>query len=138
MNAMTKIQTALLIDDEKIDQMMYRRVIERTGLVDELLSFQYAEEALDHLKASDRTPVDVIFLDINMPRMNGFEFLETATRELGPGFAKAVVIMLTTSLNPRDRERAATFPVVREYISKPLSADDVQDVAHMVQGVGPI
>ena len=73
-----------------------------------------------------------------MPRMNGFEFLESATEQLGPGFARAVVIMLSTSLNPKDMDRAASFDVVRDYIPKPLTNDNVHHVARLVQDIDPI
>lgn len=118
----------MLIDDEDVDQRLYRRVIQRSGLVEELLIFSYADEALQHLEANRDLKVDVIFLDINMPRMNGFEFLEAAARELGDGFAKVVVAMLTTSLSPVDQERAQQFDVVKSYIHKPLTTDHIAEV----------
>ncbi|KIC18819.1 response regulator [Leisingera sp. ANG-Vp] len=130
---MTKpIRLAILIDDEEIDQRQYLRTIKKSGLVEEVLVFTFADEALEHLKANPELEVDIIFLDINMPRMDGFEFLEAATQEIGGGFAKNVVIMLTTSLNPDDRERAKRFGVVKEFFNKPLSVEHIEQVVKLV------
>ncbi len=67
-----------------------------------------------------------------MPRMNGFEFLDAAVSELGEGFAKVVVAMLTTSLNPKDQKRAFEFDVVKDIINKPLTIENVQKVASLL------
>ena len=88
-----------------------------------------ADEALAHIRANPDLQIDVIFLDINLPRMNGFEFLEAATREISEEFAHVVVVMLTTSLNPDDRERAESFDVVKEFINKPLTVEHVEKVS---------
>ena len=127
------IQTAMLIDDESFDQQMYQRIIKRSGLVGEVLPFIYADEALIYLKSPDCKPIDVIFLDINLPRMNGFEFLSAATDALGAGFARMVVVMLTTSLEQGDRVRANAYPVVRRFINKPLTTDHLNEVADLLQ-----
>ena len=67
-----------------------------------------------------------------MPRMNGFEFLESAQAELAERFSEEIVIMVTTSLDPLDQNRAAEFPQVRAFFSKPLTADDIQTIDQMV------
>lgn len=133
MSGPVKIATAMTIDDEGLDQRLYRRIMERSGLVERVLSFRMAREALDYLKSEDSENIDVIFLDINMPQMNGFEFLERATAELGEGFARCVVIMLTTSLDPRDEARARQFDVVKKYLNKPLTLDDLRHVAGLLR-----
>ena len=133
MTSAPTIQTAMTIDDERFDQRLYRRIMERSGIVKNVLSFRMAEDALTYLKTPDRAPVDVIFLDINMPQMNGFEFLERATEDLGDDFTKCVVIMLTTSLDPRDMERARRFEVVKDYLNKPLTVDDLTRVAGLLR-----
>lgn len=124
------IKLALLVDDNNIDQRIYQRVISQSGVVAEVLSFTFADEALSYLQAHTDLVVDVIFLDINMPRMNGFEFLEQATETLGDEFAKVVVAMLTTSLNPNDRARAESFDKVKFFINKPLTIEHIEQVAN--------
>ena len=124
----------MTVDDEKVDQMLYRRILERSGLVDKVLAFRRAADALVYLKQPDREGVDVILLDVNMPQMNGFEFLETAVAELGDNFVNGVVIMLTTSLNPEDKARALRFNVVRDCLDKPLRPENLSAIAEMLAG----
>ncbi len=126
------IPVAMIIDDESFDQKMYKRIIDRSGLVEKTLSFSAADHALTYLQENPDQPIDLILLDINMPRMNGFEFLDIATRELGPKFAKVCIVMLTTSLDPNDRERAASFEIVRDFLNKPLTLDDLRRLATLI------
>ena len=126
------IGTAMLIDDEVIDQKMYRRIIKRSGLVGKTLSFRGADHAFDYLRNHPDEQIDLILLDINMPRMSGFEFLERATHDLGPNFAKVCIVMLTTSLDPSDREYAESFDVVRDFLNKPLTIEHLQRIAAMI------
>lgn len=134
MSDAAQIGTVMLVDDEALDQRHYRRVLERSGLVGEVISFVYPDEALAYLRKADRPAVDLLYLDINMPRLSGFEFLEIATKEFGPHFARTVVIMLTTSLEPSDEARARSFDVVHDFIAKPLTEDHVRAAAQMVAG----
>lgn len=125
MTQLPTIKTVITIDDEPIDQMIYKRVLKRSGIVENVLDFQLAEQALAWFRTEDHVKPDIVFLDIHMPRMNGFEFLDEAIAEFGEEFAN-IVIMLTTSLDPADRERASQYPLVRDYLSKPLTVENVQ------------
>lgn len=118
----------MLIDDEKMDQMMYRRVLKRSGLASVVDGFPTAMEALEYLRNPANDRPDIIFLDINMPRMDGFQFLDVAISEFGTDFTKAIVIMLTTSLNRADKERAEQYDVVKEFVNKPLSSALLQQL----------
>lgn len=131
MTSSGKLGRVMLIDDERVDQMMYKRILTRSQMADDIVSFMYAEEALAYLTDPDMPPVDLIFLDINMPRMTGFEFLEAVEERLGTKLQTAVVIMLTTSLNQADRERAAKFPRVKGYFNKPLDPEYLYEAARI-------
>lgn len=126
------INVAMIIDDNEIDQVLYKRIIKRSNRIDNVICYSDAGEALEFLKRSDSEKIDVIFLDINMPRMNGFEFLATATAELGCAFAGAVVVMLTTSLAKEDQEHASQFNIVKAYLNKPLRIDDINYIADTI------
>ena len=127
-----RLGTVMLIDDEEIDQKTYLRVLNRSGKADEVIIFTYATDALAYLKENPSKTIDVIFLDINMPRMNGFEFLEAATKELGEAFVRMVIVMLTTSIDPSDRKRAEDNPLVRDFLDKPLTIEQVDHVAEIL------
>jgi len=131
---LTPIGTIMAVDDSRFDQMLTKRVLDRTGAVKSLLQFQDPEQALAFLQQEERPDIDIILLDVNMPRMSGFEFLEAATKLCGPNFAGCVVVMLTTSLDPADRVRADSFDVVKDYFTKPLEDGDVYRLAGLAQG----
>lgn len=131
----TPIKTLMLIDDSSFDQMVYKRIAEKSGLVRELLQFLDATEALAHLSDPAKARPDLILLDINMPQMDGFEFLEEATKRFGVALCP-IVVMLTTSLNPRDEERAKKFEVVHDFLNKPLTHDQLHSLSMLVAETG--
>ncbi|MEL7093404.1 MAG: response regulator [Pseudomonadota bacterium] len=137
MTATPPIGSIMLIDDNAIDQQLCKRLIERSGLVDRFAGFLSAEEALNHLRQPDTPAYDAIFLDVNMPRMDGFEFLDAATTELGDRFARIIVMMLTTSLDPRDQKRAGEFAVIKDYCNKPLMLQHLEKLANMLKADAP-
>lgn len=120
---MRTLQRLLLIDDNEADNLFHQIIMEEeSGFQGEILAFNYAHDALDYLR-SNQNAADLILLDINMPRMNGFEFLESYTKFDWDEAEPPVVIMLTTSLNPSDEQKATQYSLVREFMLKPLCAE---------------
>ncbi len=133
---MKKVNSILLIDDDKATNFLHRMVIEDLGLCDSIVEAGDGLEAIDYLTAqtlSGYPKPDLIFLDINMPRMDGWEFL-SAYRDLPEECqGGAVIAMLTTSLNPDDRERAKQFDCVRCFENKPLDEGKLQRLLNALE-----
>ena len=122
------LKLIICIDDHIATNIYNQRIINKAIAVDEIQSCTQAEQALDYLKKlapKDQKP-NVIFLDINMPSMNGWEFLEEYSLLKDYQKSDIVLIMLTTSLNEEDRIRAETNPEVTDFINKPLSVEQVK------------
>ena len=126
-----KINCVMLIDDSADDNFIHERVIRKSGLVKTIITKYSAREALEYLKQKDDHAgdhPDLIFLDINMPGMNGWEFLVeygVLDKELQ---SKAIICMLTTSENPDDRERYKNFNLISEFMTKPLTIEMLEEI----------
>ncbi|MEI7802812.1 MAG: response regulator [Bacteroidota bacterium] len=119
-----KLKHVLLIDDNEIDNYISKIMITRKNLTEKISVAASAIEALEYLETLLNKPEefpDVIFLDINMPQMDGFGFLEEYSKFPEHVTANVSVYMLTSSSDPNDIERATQNPMVKKYFSKPLT-----------------
>lgn len=121
-----KLNCILLIDDDKATNFLNEMILEEVGCAEKVTAVESGQEALDYLCESvngNYPQPDLIFLDINMPGMNGWEFMEKY--ELLPDNQKGqiVVVMLTTSLNPDDEVKAKSLGFVEGFEKKPLNYD---------------
>lgn len=122
------INTILVVDDNEGDQLLAQITIEQFDKNIKVLQAFDGNEALDILLTSLDRP-DVIFLDINMPGMNGHEFLERYTEYAADSY---VVVMLTTSDQSTDREKCEAYPFVKKYLMKPLTVDNLKEIAGLL------
>lgn len=118
-----KVSSILLIDDNPDDNFLHKYMIEKSGVCDTIYVATDGEKALDFLNDDNNPVPELIFLDINMPRMNGWEFLEEYKLLSEDKKQSVVVLMLTTSMNPHDKLRADEISDLTGYESKPLNEE---------------
>lgn len=127
-----KVSCIMLIDDNTDDNFFHERVIRKYRAADKVIPVSSGQAALDYLQSEQGAEVDLIFLDINMPGMNGWEFLAEFNK-LDPALRKQMTVMLlTTSENPDDQERAARLNVPLN--TKPLSKQILEDAVRKSPG----
>ena len=123
------LRSVFLIDDNPADNFLHRRVFERSAIDADVRVFDNAAQALEALRDPDQPLPDLVLLDLNMPHMSGWEFLEpfgAVVDELG---AEIVVVVLTTSSDPADRNRALADRHVAGFESKPLTDEMLDEIA---------
>jgi CheY-like chemotaxis protein len=127
-----KLRCIMLVDDNADDNFFHKRVILKSEVADSIVIKKSGEEALDYLKSIQRDHSgnypDLIFLDINMPRMNGWEFIEEY-KKLDEEFkCKVVIIMLTTSDSPDDKALASKEEILSDIRTKPLTKEMLDEI----------
>ena len=130
------IHYILPIGDNPDDNFLHQVIIDDSGLCDHVRVAENGTEAFQYPKNTDRP--DLILTDVNLPGMNGFKFLEQYHQLEDTLKSRLAVLMLTTSLTPRDTQRAATLCYVKEYYTKPLSVDLLQAVVDANNSPSPI
>lgn len=119
---------AWLIDDDHVTNMLNRFYLEEHFPHLQTRLYGKAKLALSDLLESPNYP-DFIFLDLNMPEMNGWEFLDALLLPEASSFSFPKIYILSSSLDPSDRLRAAHNPLVSGFLSKPLEAENLQFLA---------
>ena len=131
------LNRVILIDDSAIDNELHRRAIERSGLAGEIVSFTHADEALAYFRLPGALPLELLFIDINMPLMDGFELLDAAIAEFGETFEASSAVMLSTSMDPYDQNRVDDYRVLRDYCVKPLTTERFTEIVARLDAAKP-
>lgn len=133
----TRVGKTLLIDDSDIDLFIQRRFLEVYNFSTELLQYRSAEEALTWLKKLNaETAPDVIFLDLNMPEIDGFGFLRDFNDLPANITGKAKIVVLTSSTSMKDRDEVLENKNVIQFITKPLRQTDIEEVCKLIDSKG--
>ncbi|HET9053694.1 MAG TPA: response regulator [Cyclobacteriaceae bacterium] len=127
------VDSTVLIDDSDIDLFIQKRFLEVYQFSKQLTSYRSAEEALEKLNAARaQTAPDVIFLDLNMPNIDGFGFLEAFQALPNEVRDKSKIVVLTSSNSQEDRAQALAYQNVVHFVTKPLKQSDIEDLKKLV------
>jgi two-component system nitrate/nitrite response regulator NarL len=132
------VDKTVLIDDSDIDLFIQRRFLEVYNFSNQLFLYKSAEEDLDWLRTMNGdTPPDVIFLDLNMPEIDGFSFLKNFVDLPEKIKSKSKIVVLTSYNNAQDREQAFSFTNVIQFITKPLKQTDIEELKGLIHPATP-
>ena len=126
-----KYRTVMLIDDNEIDNLINQKMIEAASVTEHIYTKKKKKSAIEFLKnmekleMADQVLPDLIFLDIDMPLMDGFQFLDEFEKLSNVAKKKCKIVMLTSSINPQDFNRSKKYENVRLYLNKPLSHESI-------------
>jgi CheY-like chemotaxis protein len=122
----------LLVDDDSIANFLIEKIVQSTGLARNIFKALNGKEALDFFESylNGSLPIpEVVLLDLNMPIMNGFEFLQAFNQLEFEDKKNILIILVTSSNNPSDIERARTLGI-KYYLTKPISAETIKGIMH--------
>lgn len=118
----------MLIDDDADDNYFHKIVIDEMNITKYLEETESGFEALSYLKKENQIPPDLVFLDINMPKMNGWEFLEEHSKLDKSQQAKVIIIMLSSTKDTENVKRAAAFNETIDFDYKPLTKQALKKI----------
>ncbi|MRI00698.1 response regulator [Kriegella sp. EG-1] len=120
-----QLDTILLLDDNYSTNFIHKKFISDANCTEQIIDFQSGIDALDYLSDVKNKIPDLIFVDINMPIMSAWEFLTNFNELDRDDTDNSVIILLTTSLSPKDEEKAANISTINGIWLKPLSEEKI-------------
>ena len=133
------LDTILFIDDDTITLMLCKMVISKSLFSKEIVTAKNGEEALQYfntLKQANTNPhlskPQLIFLDLNMPVMSGWEFLDSFSTPEYSEFNNTKVIILSSTIDPEDLEKSNKYPMVIDFLSKPISKEMLEYIKEII------
>lgn len=125
---MERIKKVLLVDDDDIFNMLHGEVLKRLIPDVRIEIFKSGVEVTEYLQREQKDDIDLIFLDIRMPVMGGFEVLDVMSTMEPHRFQNTRIYVLSSTLDDRDLQRAKATPLVTDFIGKPMSFDTMRGI----------
>lgn len=130
------INTVFFVDDDPITLMLCKKVIEKNSFSNEIVTAQNGEEAMKYfdLLSNDnklKAP-EIIFLDLNMPVMDGWEFLDGYLKKMYHTLFASKFFVLSSTIDPTDIEKSKKYPMVKDFISKPITKEMLENVRKLI------
>jgi CheY-like chemotaxis protein len=129
---MKKLKNIMLIDDNIHANYFNEIKLQQNNACDKITIFMNGKEALDYLVTNKETDVDLILLDINMPVMNGWQFLSNIERVWREIEKSIPIFILSSSVNTYDKQKSAEYKSVKGFINKPLNDNDLKEMIDYV------
>lgn len=126
----------LCVDDDPITLMLCKKVIAKANFSEEIESAKDGVEALKFFDSltengsKSETYPELIFLDLNMPIMDGWEFLDEFSKNLTQSFPKTKIIVLSSSIDPKDINKSKSYPMVLDFLPKPITVEMLNNLKH--------
>lgn len=127
---MKKLNCILLVDDDEGTNFLHKMVLQDADVAENILTALNGEQALEIINnVGNKYPQpELIFLDINMPKMNGWEFLQEYQKLDVSKKNELIIVMLTVSLNPDDEKKASIIPEISGFRNKPLTLEMIERI----------
>jgi CheY-like chemotaxis protein len=130
------LKTILCVDDDPITLMLCKKVIKKAEFSEEVLFANNGQEAIDLFQAlADKNQINeiselpqLIFLDLNMPVMSGWEFLDLFKNTISNKFSQTKVIILSSTIDPADYNKAKQYDIVSHFLSKPITVEMLENL----------
>jgi CheY-like chemotaxis protein len=118
----------LCVDDDPITLMLCKKVITKTSFSNAIVTAKNGEEALQYFdsvinKEESKQLPQLIFLDLNMPIMDGWEFLDNFSTDKYSEVNSTKIVVLSSTIDPEDHEKSKKYPMVIDFLSKPITTD---------------
>jgi len=133
-----KYHTIMLIDDNEIDNLINQKIIESSNICKHIFTHTSGKSAIEFLKNMEKLATrienvlpEIIFLDIDMPLMDGFQFLDEFNKLANETKKYCHIVMLTSSINPQDMNKSKKYDYVKKYVNKPLTQDSLKKLEVM-------
>jgi CheY-like chemotaxis protein len=126
----------MIVDDTKIDRFIVSRAMIKYNFARDIKEFDMATTAIKFIEENQDNPEilpQIIILDVRMPEMDGFQFLERLSKNPQALKHSCCIVMLSSSLDPADHERAENNPVVKKFMNKPLRKENLDEITALYQ-----